>query len=161
MSYSVGHRCSSNLVLLRLWCRLAAAAPIRPLAWEPPCAAGAALKSKKKKNSNKNLDLEHPFLRQPSEAERGWDCGSVVRKQAWGKRAFAGIWPLPCKPSVLNLPKAPPCSTTSPVDTLDHEMADLSCTGHDSIFSFVGHGDTVSSTQLSCCSIRQPWKRYE
>ena len=32
-----------------LWCRLAAVAPIRPLAWEPPYAAGAALKSKKEK----------------------------------------------------------------------------------------------------------------
>ena len=29
-----------------LWCRLAAAALIRPLAWEPPYAADAALKSK-------------------------------------------------------------------------------------------------------------------
>ena len=25
-------------VLLWLWCRLAAVAPIEPLAWEPPCA---------------------------------------------------------------------------------------------------------------------------
>ena len=31
--------------LLWLWCRLAATAPIRPLAWEPPYAAGVALKS--------------------------------------------------------------------------------------------------------------------
>ena len=30
-----------------LWCRLAAVTPIQPLAWEPPCAAGAALKSNK------------------------------------------------------------------------------------------------------------------
>ena len=30
------------------WCRLAAATPIRPLAWELPYAAGAALKRKKK-----------------------------------------------------------------------------------------------------------------
>ena len=29
-------------------CRLAAAAPIRPLAWEPPYAVGTALKSKTK-----------------------------------------------------------------------------------------------------------------
>ena len=29
-----------------LWCRLAAIAPIQPLAWEPPRAAGAALKTK-------------------------------------------------------------------------------------------------------------------
>ena len=32
---------------LRLWHRPAATAPIRPLAWESPCAAGAALKIKK------------------------------------------------------------------------------------------------------------------
>ena len=36
-------------MLLQLWCRPAAAAPIWPLAWELPYAAGAALKSKKKK----------------------------------------------------------------------------------------------------------------
>ena len=33
--------------LLWLWCRLAAAAPIQPLAWELPYAASAALKGKK------------------------------------------------------------------------------------------------------------------
>ena len=40
----VGHRRSSDPVLLWLWCRPAAIAPIGPLAWEPPCAVGAALK---------------------------------------------------------------------------------------------------------------------
>ena len=35
--------------LLWLWPRLAAAAPIQPLAWEPPYAASAALIKKKKK----------------------------------------------------------------------------------------------------------------
>ena len=34
--------------LLWLWCKPAATAPIRPLAWEPPYAAGAALKKKKR-----------------------------------------------------------------------------------------------------------------
>ena len=34
-------------MLLWLWCRLAAVALIRPLAWEPPYAASAALKKKK------------------------------------------------------------------------------------------------------------------
>ena len=43
----VGRRCSSDLVLLWLWYKLAAAAPIQPLAWELPCAAGAALKRQK------------------------------------------------------------------------------------------------------------------
>ena len=31
-----------------LWCRLVAAVPIRPLAWEPPHAASEALKRQKK-----------------------------------------------------------------------------------------------------------------
>ena len=39
--------------LLWLWCRLAALARIGPLAWEPPYATGAALKSKKKKKKKK------------------------------------------------------------------------------------------------------------
>ena len=41
--------------LLWLWCRLAATAPIRPLAWEPPYAMGATLeKTKKIKIKNKS-----------------------------------------------------------------------------------------------------------
>ena len=37
-----------------LWCRMAVAAPIRPLAWEPPYARSAALKkSKSKAKQNK------------------------------------------------------------------------------------------------------------
>ena len=46
MNCGVGHGCCLDVVWLWLWCRLAAVVPIRPLAWEPPCAAGAALKSK-------------------------------------------------------------------------------------------------------------------
>ena len=34
---------------LWLWCRLAAGAPIGPLAWEPPYVVGAALNRRKKK----------------------------------------------------------------------------------------------------------------
>ena len=36
-------------MLLGLWCRLAAAGPIRPLAWEPPYAVSVALKKTKEK----------------------------------------------------------------------------------------------------------------
>ena len=39
--------CGSDLELL--WRRLVAVAPIQPLAWDPPYAGGAALKSKKRK----------------------------------------------------------------------------------------------------------------
>ena len=37
-------QCVKDPALLWLWCRLAAVAPIGPLAWEPPYATGAALK---------------------------------------------------------------------------------------------------------------------
>ena len=57
MSHGVGHRRSSDPALLWLWCRPAAMAPIRPLAWEPPYATGAALKRPKKKiNQNKIIE---------------------------------------------------------------------------------------------------------
>ena len=36
VSCGVGHRCSSDLAVPWLWHRLAATAPITPLAWEPP-----------------------------------------------------------------------------------------------------------------------------
>ena len=42
-----------DLALLWLWCRSAAVASIRPLAWEPPYALGESLKSKKKKKKRK------------------------------------------------------------------------------------------------------------
>ena len=55
MSCGIGRRCGSDPALLWLWRRLAATAPFRPLAWEPPYAAGAALeKEKKTKNNNNN-----------------------------------------------------------------------------------------------------------
>ena len=49
VSCNVGHRHNLDPALLWLWCRPAAVAPIRPLAWELLYAVGVALKSKKKK----------------------------------------------------------------------------------------------------------------
>ena len=43
MSCGVGLRGGSDPALLCLWYRLAAIAPVRPLAWEPPYATGVAL----------------------------------------------------------------------------------------------------------------------
>ena len=59
-SCGVGHRHGSDPVWLWLWCRLAAAAPTGPLAWEPPYAVGSALKRQidkklKKKKLKKNF----------------------------------------------------------------------------------------------------------
>ena len=64
MSCDVGHRRGSDLELLWLWCRPAATAPIRPLAWEPPYASGAALKRKKdqkKKNAQAVVLNRQPY----------------------------------------------------------------------------------------------------
>ena len=49
MSCGVGRRHGLDLALLWLWRRLAAPAPIRPLAWELPYAMGVAPKKKKAK----------------------------------------------------------------------------------------------------------------
>ena len=43
-SYGIGHRHGLDLTLLWLWCRLAAAALIWPLAWELPYTIGVAPK---------------------------------------------------------------------------------------------------------------------
>ena len=59
MSCGLDCRCSSDLVLLCLWCKLTAAAQIGPLAWELPNAMGVALKITKKKlqQSLKRINL--------------------------------------------------------------------------------------------------------
>ena len=57
VNYGVGHSHSSDPELLWVWCRLAAAVLIRPLAWELPYAAGAAPKRKKKKKKKKRLEI--------------------------------------------------------------------------------------------------------
>ena len=48
-----GRRCSSDKALLWLWLWPTATALIRPLAWEPPYAAGAALEKTKQTNKQK------------------------------------------------------------------------------------------------------------
>ena len=48
VSCGVGRRHSSDLMLLWLWRRPAATAPIRLIAWEPPYALGAALEKAKR-----------------------------------------------------------------------------------------------------------------
>ena len=45
-----------DLALLWLWRRLAATAPIRPLAWETPYAAEAAQRNSKKTKKKKELN---------------------------------------------------------------------------------------------------------
>ena len=49
----VGCRCGSDPELLCLWYSLVATTLIRPLAWEPPYAAGAALEKAKRRKKKK------------------------------------------------------------------------------------------------------------
>ena len=58
MSCAVDCRPGSDSTLLWRWYRLATAALIRPLAWEPPCAASMALEMKQNKQTTKE---EVPF----------------------------------------------------------------------------------------------------
>ena len=58
VSCGVGQRRGSGLVLLWLWRRLAAVAPVQPLAWELPYAVGAALKKKKRKKEKVNNPVQ-------------------------------------------------------------------------------------------------------
>ena len=53
MSCGVGCSFGLDPALLWLWRRLAATAPIRTLAWEPPYAMGAGLEKAKKKSQKK------------------------------------------------------------------------------------------------------------
>ena len=53
VSCGVGCRRGPDPTLLWLWRRPEATAPIPPLAWEPPYAAGTALKDKKTKKKKK------------------------------------------------------------------------------------------------------------
>ena len=64
MSCDVGHRPGSHSVLLWLWYRLVATAPIGPLAWEPPYAMGVVLKTflKIEKIKNSTSITSHFFF---------------------------------------------------------------------------------------------------
>ena len=59
VSCGVGHRRGSDPKLLWLWHRLAATAPIRPLAWEPPGAMGVALEMAKRQKKGGGVPFNH------------------------------------------------------------------------------------------------------
>ena len=54
MNCGVGHRRGLDPALLWLWCRPAATAPIRTLAWEIPYAVGVAPEKDKNNNNSNN-----------------------------------------------------------------------------------------------------------
>ena len=95
MSCGVGHRLGLDPPLLWLWCRLAAVALIRPLAWEPPYATGTALKNKQikiKRSTNTQVDsLKHSHMKKhPPPELRG--KRKVSRKQLSDNESFPLQW---------------------------------------------------------------------
>ena len=57
MSWGVGCKRGSDPVLLWLWHRSVATAPIQPLAWEPPYASGANPKKTKRPKKRKKKKI--------------------------------------------------------------------------------------------------------
>ena len=63
MSCGVSCRRGLDPAWLWLWCRLVATALIRPLAWEPPYALGAAVKRPNNNNNNEyKLDIDYKCM---------------------------------------------------------------------------------------------------
>ena len=58
----MGHRLGLDPAWLWLWCRPAATAPIRPLAWEPPYAEGVAQEKGKKIKKERKKKKTQEFL---------------------------------------------------------------------------------------------------
>ena len=76
MSCVVARRHSSDLMLLQLWCRPAATAPIGPLAWELPCTTHVAPKKEKNKTKQKTTN---PELKPKKQIEKG-NFPSLIHK---------------------------------------------------------------------------------
>ena len=95
MSYGVGCRCGSDLVLLRLWLQPAAVAPIQPLAQELPNSVGVVLKSKKKKKKKKGNGERKSSQRSELQAVVIYFMEGEVAyaKSIWTHRQSQMAWP--------------------------------------------------------------------
>ena len=84
MSCGVGCRRSSDSELLWLWYRLAAVVWIRPLAWEPPYATGAALKRQQRKKDKRDSQTNIQCKGRGHPAKAG--------SSKYGKKAVLCTW---------------------------------------------------------------------
>ena len=75
MSCGVGCRRGLDLALLQLWCRLAAVAPIPPVAWELPYAAPVAVKRQERKEPESFLACSLELSSLPREGMGGMGLG--------------------------------------------------------------------------------------
>ena len=98
-SCGVGHRHGLIPTLLWLWHRPAAAASIRPLAWELSYAASVALKSKNnKKKKQIKYGTDDPIYKTETDHSQGQQtCGSQQgEKRAWDGQAVWGFFDANC-----------------------------------------------------------------
>ena len=114
MSWGVGCRRGSGPILLWLWRRPVATPPIQLLAWEPPYAAGVALKDKKKKKKRKihvhvfNISTifsildKHIHVVKFKKTHRG-PC-TILNNILWDFIAFSLLWDSSPGLLTLNLP---------------------------------------------------------
>ena len=93
MSFSVGQRCGSELVLLWLWCWPADVALIQPLAQEVPYASGATLKRKKKSPETLHSRTVIPFSshHKTSSVTIYWAIPTVSNSRA-RKMSLSRMW---------------------------------------------------------------------
>ena len=103
MSCGVDHRCSLDLVLLWLWCRPAATAPIRPLAWEPPYAMGAALKRQKDQKEKKINSMENLQMRAVKKCLFYNTLFEVKQEDNGGKRKRLSLFSLSIYPIIQQI----------------------------------------------------------
>ena len=78
MSCGVGRRWGSDPTLLWLWRRLAATAPIWPLAWEPPYVAGAAQEQQQKDKKRKKEGKKETLLCRLEQSEGSGVKSSLI-----------------------------------------------------------------------------------
>ena len=99
MSCGIGRRRSSDPTLWWLWRGPEATAPIRPLAWEPPYAAGAAQEMAKK--------------RQPKKKNYFKEMAQATIKKNYVYKIYIYIWPRPdhvkiLRPEIKPVPQQQP-----------------------------------------------------
>ena len=89
MGCGVGCRCGSDPTLLWLWHRLEATAPIQPLAWESPYAAGTALEKTKKKKNLWYIGCRHGL--DPLWLRHRLVAAALIRLLAWEPPYAVGV----------------------------------------------------------------------
>ena len=77
-------------MLLWLWCRLVATAPIRPLAWEPPYAVGAAQEIATTTTKDKKTHTQKKKKKQENKEKKQKEKKKKKKKKSWDSSMY--LW---------------------------------------------------------------------